>query len=81
MSPTDSRRRKAVAGHWEAYDRAGRLALEVRSKATVIGHPVAAEQKWLAAPPDENEDLIGLLDLLRSLLRERIEAEAAAGFR
>jgi hypothetical protein len=55
------------------------LALELRAKTTVIGHPVAAEQKWLAAPPHENADLVDLLDLLRALLRERIEADAAAG--
>lgn len=75
MSPAASRKRLPV--DWARYDLASRLVLELKMRATVVGHPQGDEQKWLAAPAHENDNLIDLLDNYRTLLRERIEADAA----
>jgi hypothetical protein len=71
--------RRKTGELWAAYDDAGKLALDLQAKARIIGEPLSEELKWLAAKDAERARAVELLDLLRALLRERIEADAAAG--
>lgn len=76
MTPEQSR--KARPDLWGAYDLAGQLSFAMASDGLVVA-ATSIGREAPVAHPDATGDVVELLDLLRTLLRERIEADAAAG--
>lgn len=71
--------RRKLAELWIAYDDAGHLALDLAAKRRVVALPQKETLTFCAAPLAESERARELLDLLRQLIRDRIESDAAAG--
>ena len=80
MSPVDSRKRSPRL--WKAYDDAGHIAIDLKENNNVVAAVAAHVDPWggtCQALPMQltTARTVELLDLLRTLLRERIEAEAS----